>query len=49
MSGRSFGALFRRLMRAEGQSREAKTGPHWSADVLHLPPLREQAAIYFLV
>lgn len=64
MNDYSFQDMFRRLLRAEGQSRTARTveifgwliliegpimvlAPHFSASVLHLPPLTEQGANYF--
>ena len=60
----SFRELFGRMLRAEGQSRAARTvelfgwlilieapiillAPHFSAAVLHMPPLTEQGANFF--
>jgi hypothetical protein len=60
----SFSEMLARMLRAEGQSRAARTvelfgwliliegpiivlAPHFSASVLHLPALNEQAANYF--
>jgi hypothetical protein len=58
------GAMFRRLISAEGQSRSAKTAevfgwliliegtialfsPHFTASLIHIAPLSDQAANYF--
>lgn len=60
----SFWEMFSRMLRADGQSRAARTvelfgwliliegpiivfAPHFSASVLHLPALNDQAANYF--